>query len=105
MKKTMKAAVIHSCDGIEKISIEELPIPTPQDNEVQIAIKCAGVNPVDWKIAEGWIKPILEHKFPVILGWDAAGVVSKTGKNVRNLREGDEVFAYCRKDVVHDGSF
>ncbi len=101
----MKAALIHSFEGIEKISIEEVSIPLPKEDEVQIAIKAASINPVDWKIAEGLLKTRMEYQLPIILGWDAAGEVSKVGKNVENLKEGDPVFAYCRKETVHDGSY
>lgn len=105
MKQTMKAALIHSFEGIEKVAIEEISIPTPKDNEVQIAIKYAGFNPVDWKIAEGFLKTQMEYQLPIILGWDAAGEVSKIGKDVKNFKLGDPVFAYCRKEIIRDGSF
>jgi len=103
--KKMKAAVIHEFGGIEKISIEEVPVTFPKDNEVQIAIEYAGVNPVDWKICEGIFRGRMGHEFPLILGWDAAGKVIAKGKNVKKFKEGDEVFAYCRKESLHDGSY
>lgn len=105
MKKTMKAALIHAFEGIEKIEIAQVSIPTPQPHEVQINVKYAGVNPVDWKIAEGFLKGRMDYQFPIILGWDVAGVVSQVGKEVTSLKEGDPVFAFCKKEVIHDGSF
>ena len=105
MKVTMKAALIHTFEGIEKITIEEISIPTPQEKEVQIAVKCAGINPVDWKIAEGLLKTRMDYQFPIILGWDVAGEVSQVGKEVKGFKAGDPVFAFCRKDILHDGSF
>lgn len=104
MQKTMKAAVIHNFEGIENIAIEEISTPMPQDNEVQIRIEYAGINPVDWKIADGLLTR-LDYEFPITLGWDAAGLVSAVGKNVKNFKEKDAVFAYCRKEILHDGSF
>lgn len=104
-KQKMKAAVIHGFDGLEKVLIEEIDIPTPQDNEVQIAVEYAGVNPVDWKICEGLLKNRMDYEFPIILGWDAAGKVSAKGKNVTHLKEGDSVFAYCKKEIVHEGAY
>lgn len=101
----MKAALIHSFGGIEKIAIEETSIPTPQDDEIQIAIQCAGVNPVDWKIADGLLKSRMEYQFPIILGLDAAGVVSQVGKEVDQFKVGDAVFAFCGKEIVRDGAF
>lgn len=65
----------------------------------------AGVNPVDWKIREGWLKKRLKTVFPAILGWDVSGVVSAVGRDVKHFKEGDLVFAYCRKPVVQWGTF
>ncbi|MFZ0564692.1 MAG: NADP-dependent oxidoreductase [Chlamydiales bacterium] len=101
----MKAALIQSFEGIEKIEIGEVPIPYPEANEVQIQVKYAGINPVDWKITEGMLKTRMDYEFPVILGWDAAGVITQVGEEVKRLKEGDSVFAYCRKEIIHDGSF
>lgn len=103
--KNMKAAVIESFEGLDSIHIKEVPIPEPLDHEVQIAIQYAGINPVDWKICEGMFKKRMDYEFPIILGWDCAGIVSRKGKKVMNLKEGDAVFAYCRKERLHDGSF
>jgi len=105
MKPSMKAALIHSFGSIEKIEIEEISTPIPQPHEVQIAIKYAGVNPVDWKIAEGMLKTRMDYRFPITLGWDMSGEVCAVGKEVKGLREGDPVFAYCRKEIIHDGAY
>ena len=60
----MKAAVLHDFKGIGKIYIDEIPIPEPKPYEVQIKVHFAGVNPVDWKIAEGLLKKRIEYRFP-----------------------------------------
>jgi NADPH2:quinone reductase len=83
----------------------DLPIPKPAENEVQIHIHYTSVNPVDWKIREGFLSGRLPHEFPLTPGWDAAGVISQVGKNVKNFKEGDEVYAYCRKDKVCHGTY
>ncbi|MCC5833033.1 MAG: NADP-dependent oxidoreductase [Chlamydiales bacterium] len=101
----MKAALIHHFRGIEKVEIEEVSIPSPKPFELQIAVKYAGVNPVDWKIAEGMLKTRMDYQFPIILGWDLSGIVSAVGKDVSGFSEGDPVFAYCRKKIIHDGSY
>ncbi len=105
MKPSMKAALIHKFGGIEKIEIEEVSTPFPKPREVQISVKYAGVNPVDWKIAEGMLKTRMDYQFPIILGWDVSGVVSAVGEEVETFREGDPVFAYCRKEIIRDGSY
>jgi NADPH2:quinone reductase len=72
---------------------------------VQIKIICASVNPVDWKIRMGLLQKRLPHHFPVILGWDAAGLISALGSDVKKFQVGDAVFAYCRKSIIHDGTY
>jgi len=101
----MRAIAINEFGGRDKLHLMDLPIPEPRDSEVLVRIKAAGVNPVDWKIREGMLKERLPHEFPLILGWDAAGVVAGTGRNAKRLSQGDEVFAYCRKPVVKDGAY
>jgi NADPH:quinone reductase-like Zn-dependent oxidoreductase len=101
----MKAVICKNFSSINNLTINEIETPKPEDHEVQIYIKYAGVNPVDWKIIEGYLKDMIPHQFPIIPGWDVAGVISAVGKKVKNLKIGDEVYAYCRKDVVHAGSF
>lgn len=51
------------------------------------------INPIDWKIRTGYFSENMPFEFPLILGWDAAGVVSKVGSDVTKFKEGDEVFA------------
>lgn len=101
----MKAVVFNQFGSVENLSIKEVQTPVPADDEVQIHVKYAGVNPVDWKIHEGYLKNFLPHEFPIIPGWDAAGTVSALGKNATKFKMGDEVFVYCRKPVVHMGSY
>lgn len=71
---------------------------------VKVAVKATSVNPVDWKIASGGLDGALESTFPVVPGWDVAGVVEEVGPAVTTLAPGDEVFGYVRKDVVGGGT-
>jgi len=64
-----------------------------------------GVNPVDWKIREGALRDVLPHSFPIILGWDVAGIVDELGEGTSRLRKGDKVFACARKAVVQWGTW
>lgn len=101
----MKAMVIDAFGGSEKLHLKEIPVPQPKENEVLIRIAYTAVNPVDWKICEGLLKNMLPHEFPLVLGWDAAGVVASVGEDVTGFKVGDEVFAYCRKPTVHEGAY
>ena len=106
MANDMKAVAIESFGEVDQVvHLENLPRPEPAPNEVLIEIAYAGVNPVDWKICKGQLKDSMPHQMPIILGWDCAGTVTQTGRDVKDLKKGDQVFAYVRRPSVHWGSF
>ena len=86
----MKAMVITGFGGPEVFAEREFPKPEPGMNELLVKIYAAAINPVDYKVRKNgsWagINP------PAIIGWDAAGVVEKTGSGVKDFKPGDEVF-------------
>lgn len=102
---TMKAVYLDDFGPAEVLRFGELPRPTPAKGEVLIRVRAAGVNPVDWKIREGLLKTRLPHQFPIIPGWDVAGVVAEVGPGVRGFQKGDAVYAYARKPVIQDGCY
>ncbi len=102
---TMKAVLINEFGGRDKLMVSQLPAPSPSEGEVLIRVHAAGVNPVDWKIREGRLKDRFPHQFPIILGWDLAGMVVETGHSARRFKPGDEVFAYCRRPVIQKGTY
>jgi NADPH:quinone reductase-like Zn-dependent oxidoreductase len=99
----MKAVRIHSFGGPEVLVYEDVPRPEPAAEDVLIRVCAAGVNPVDWKVREGFGRNFLKFTLPLILGWDASGVVEGVGANVRRLKIGDEV--YSRPDINRDGTY
>jgi len=101
--KTMKAARIHTYGGPEVLKYEEAPLPKPGPGEALVRVHAAGVNPVDWKIREGYFKGRVNHSLPLILGWDLSGVVEATGSGVEGLKGDDEV--YSRPDIARDGAY
>ncbi len=101
----MKTIAINEFGGRDKLQFMDLPVPEIKPGEILVRVKAAGVNPVDWKIREGYIKDLFPYQFPIILGWDAAGIVEQAGEEVTCFTEGDEIFAYCRKPLVHGGAY
>jgi NADPH:quinone reductase-like Zn-dependent oxidoreductase len=101
----MKAIVIHEFGGSDQLTLTDVPTPAPAPGEVLIQTRFAAVNPVDWKIREGYLKGMFPHGFPLIPGWDAAGVVQAVGEGVSDLSVGDAVYAYCRKPEVQWGTY
>jgi NADPH:quinone reductase-like Zn-dependent oxidoreductase len=105
MEKQMWAAVIHEFGGPEKIKTEILPVPSVQEGEVLVRIQAAGVNPVDTAVREGYMKNRIPHHFPLILGWDMAGIVADIGYSARRFEIGEGVYAYARRPVVRYGTY
>jgi NADPH2:quinone reductase len=67
----------------------DLSKPEAKGRDLLVEVKAISVNPVDTKIRAG-VKP--EAGQPKVLGWDAAGIVTAVGPDVRNFKVGDEVF-------------
>jgi NADPH:quinone reductase-like Zn-dependent oxidoreductase len=100
---TMKAVCIHEYGGPDVLRLEDAPIPVPAAGEVLIRVHAAGINPVDWKIREGRLQGRVEHRLPLILGWDVAGVIEALGPGVTQFKIGDAV--YARPDIARDGGY
>jgi NADPH2:quinone reductase len=101
----MRAIGVREFGGRDKLELLDVPEPKVPPDAVKIRIRAAGVNPVDWKLREGRLEPRYPHHFPVVIGWDAAGVVEEVGPGVVEVAPGDEVFAYCRKHFVGEGTY
>lgn len=69
-----------------------LPRPEPGPGEILVKMIAAGLNPMDWKIADGLLKDSIDARFPLILGQDGAGVVDAVGDGVTRLRQGEQVY-------------
>jgi NADPH:quinone reductase-like Zn-dependent oxidoreductase len=101
----VQAIRIHEYGGPEQLRYEEAPDPTVGPDAVVVEVRAAGVNPVDWKIREGYLDGAFPSHLPMILGWDVAGVVRHVGPAVPEFAPGDEVVGYVRKDHVRDGTY
>jgi NADPH:quinone reductase-like Zn-dependent oxidoreductase len=99
----MKAIRIHTYGGPEVLKYEDIPRPRPRRGEVLIRVNAAGVNPVDWKVREGYLKDLQQRSLPLIPGWDLSGVVEKAGPGATRFQKGAEVFS--RPDIGRDGAY
>ncbi len=78
----MKAVQINDYGGIEVLEINQnAPTPTPPGNQVLVEVKAASINPIDYKVRNGFLKDAVPLKFPSTMGGDFAGV-SDTGEEV-----------------------
>jgi NADPH:quinone reductase-like Zn-dependent oxidoreductase len=99
----MQAIRIHNYGGPEVLQYEDAPRPHVGEDEVLIQVHAAGVNPLDRKIRAGDLKRFIQHKLPLIPGWDVSGVIEEIGLGVSQFRKGDEVFAMA--DPTRDGAY
>jgi alcohol dehydrogenase len=74
----------------------------PSAAKVLVKIKAAGINPVDWKIREGYMQQMMPLQFPSPLGMDFSGVIEKVGQGVSQFSQGDEV--YGQASIMSGGS-
>ena len=105
MSEQMNAAFIEDYGDLNNIKTGTLDKPEAGEGEVLVRVKAAGVNPVDAAVAKGMLKDAIPGEFPLIPGWDVAGVVEETGYAARRFQAGDEVYAYARRPLIKHGTF
>ncbi|MEU9075627.1 NADP-dependent oxidoreductase [Kitasatospora sp. NPDC004745] len=76
--------------GPETQEFMERPVLEAGPGQLAIAVRAAGVNPVDWKIRRGLLGR--ERTLPAVMGQEASGVVQQVGPGVTGFTPGDEVF-------------
>ncbi|MCX4783410.1 NADP-dependent oxidoreductase [Streptomyces sp. NBC_01264] len=101
----MKAITYTAYGTPDVLTLTEVPEPKVGPGEVLVRVRAAGVNPVDWKLAAGYLDSILEVRYPVIPGWDVSGVVEAVGEDTFDYAVGDEVYGYVRKEWVELGTY
>ncbi|GAA0433806.1 NADP-dependent oxidoreductase [Lentibacillus halophilus] len=99
----MKAIVMQQYGHADVLNYTEIDEPELKPNDILIEIKATSVNPVDWQIREGYLQQMIPYEFPLIIGWDAAGVVKKIGSNVSKFSVGDDV--YSSPDMMRNGTY
>ena len=97
----MKAIVYHRYGSPDVLQVEDVDKPSPADDEVLLRVCAASVNPLEWHFIRG--KPYLMRLMAGLrapkekrLGVDVSGIVEAVGKNVTELKPGDEVFGHCQ---------
>jgi NADPH:quinone reductase-like Zn-dependent oxidoreductase len=101
----MRAVAINDWGGRDKLEIVELDPPPVAPDGVLLRIRAAGLNPVDFKTREGKQAERFPFHFPLVLGWDAAGVVEKVGAAVTWFKPGDEVYGFLRRHDLQYGTY
>jgi len=86
----MKAIQYGRFGGPEVLELVDLPDPHPGPGQIRIAVRAAGINPIDWKLRGG----MRGGELPQRTGREAAGVVDEVGEGVTDAAPGDEVFGF-----------
>ncbi|HEY2441263.1 MAG TPA: NADP-dependent oxidoreductase [Solirubrobacteraceae bacterium] len=84
----MKAIQFSRFGDPEVLELVELDDPHPGEGQIRIAVRAAGINPIDWKVRSG----AMGGDLPRQTGVEAAGVVDELGDGVTDVEVGDRVF-------------
>jgi NADPH:quinone reductase-like Zn-dependent oxidoreductase len=98
----MRAVAVQSVPATPQVV--DVEAPRPQAGEVLVAVASASVNGFDLSVAAGYVKDMMEHRFPLVLGKDFAGTVTELGEGVQGFVVGDRVFGVVMKPVLQDGT-
>ena len=93
-KPMMQAVVAHEYGAPDVLKLEQVPRPKPNDDEALVRVIASSVNPADPLTLRGKYAKEFGTHLPLIPGYDIAGVVQKTGANIRKLKVGDAVYGY-----------
>ncbi|ANB10471.1 NADPH:quinone reductase [Streptomyces ambofaciens] len=88
----MKKVSFAEFGGPEVLHLIDAEEPHPAPGEIRIAVRAAGVNPVDWRVREGQVLGAHPIELPSGVGLDASGVVDEVGEGVDGIEVGDRVF-------------
>lgn len=86
----MRAVQFERFGGPEVLEVVEVPKPQAQAGQIRVAVRAAGVNPIDWKVRGGE----MGGELPRRVGQEVAGVVDELGDGVSGVAVGDEVFGF-----------
>jgi NADPH:quinone reductase-like Zn-dependent oxidoreductase len=89
-----KAYAYRRYGGPETEAFIDVDRPSPGPGQLLVAVRAAGVNPIDWKLRSGYRRPgeTGSPAFPLVFGSEAAGVVKEVGEGVTGFTVGDAVF-------------
>ena len=87
-------------DERSSLRLNVIERPVPKSTEVCIKVYALSLNPIDYKMLHGDLKNIMPMRFPVTLGFDAAGVIESVGAAVSKFKVGDKVYVRANRDSL-----
>ncbi|MEU3737728.1 NADP-dependent oxidoreductase [Streptomyces sp. NPDC032198] len=88
----MKRVSFAEFGGPEVLHLTDAEEPHAGPGRIRIAVRAAGVNPVDWRVREGQVLGAHPTVLPAGVGLDASGTVDEVGEGVEGVAVGDRVF-------------
>lgn len=98
-----RAIVIEEYGYADQLKESNVALPELGEHQVLVKIKATSVNPIDWKLREGYLAQMMPWDFPIILGWDVAGEIVEIGSAVKDWQVGQEIFA--RPETTRFGTY
>jgi NADPH:quinone reductase-like Zn-dependent oxidoreductase len=87
----IKALLLTRYGGPETTVISSVSAPQPGHRQILVRVKAAGINGLDWKVREGYVRDAFPLQLPTVLGLELAGVVEGVGPGTSAFRIGDRV--------------
>jgi NADPH:quinone reductase-like Zn-dependent oxidoreductase len=111
MNTTQRAVLIRTYGGANAAELTQIDTPEAGPGQVLVSVRAAGINGIDWKIREGYVRDAFPLQLPAVLGIELAGVVEAVGSGVSRFRVGDRVMgplgglgAYAEFAVVNEAN-
>jgi alcohol dehydrogenase len=107
----MKSAQINRYGSSNVIEINQNTSASlsTSSGKILVDVKASGVNPVDWKIREGYMQQMMPLQFPATLGMDFSGVIKDVGSDqdisTADLKQGDEIYGQASVTKGGSGAF
>ena len=103
----MKAIQIKKYGSSDVVEVNETAsVPSVSSGKIFVIVKASGVNPVDWKIREGYFRDMMPLQFPSTLGMDFSGVVKQVEEDtLSDFKQGDEVYGQASAFSGGSGAF
>ncbi|BEP38905.1 NADP-dependent oxidoreductase (plasmid) [Variovorax sp. V59] len=88
---TQRAVLIRAYGGAAAAEVAEIAKPAAGPSQVLVRVRAAGVNGIDWKVREGFVREAFPLQLPAVLGIELAGTVEALGPGASRFRVGDRV--------------
>jgi NADPH:quinone reductase-like Zn-dependent oxidoreductase len=91
MNTTQRAVLIRAYGRATAAEVAEIPKPEAGLGQVLVRVRGAGINGIDWKVREGYVRDAFPLQLPAVLGIELAGVVEAVGPGALRFKVGDRV--------------